>query len=251
MYKLVLEKKITEFDQTEGGIEAHFLRRLRAQLDELDHACRLTPAQTKKLELAGRAEIKRWMDRLDRVGQEFVDSATGDVGALRDEIDKLLADADGLFRSGSYLSKTVVATLNQEQLRAGNAHRYEQAVSRTVRKLARSIHMSDEQSDTLSKVLLNETKPPSEFGQLDYALVLFLASRLPESSLRGIFDESQWKMFQRQVASGAATEAFLKREGYEFGDQVLHSGPASSEPKANPAKSKNQGQDLSVNEHRP
>ena len=58
MYKQILEKQITDFDPENGGIEAHFDRRLAAELKELDRACHLTAAQTKKLQLAGRAETQ-------------------------------------------------------------------------------------------------------------------------------------------------------------------------------------------------
>jgi len=193
--------------------------------------CRLTAAQRKKLELAGRAEIKRWTDQLESVGREFMESARSDPETLRDHIDSLLQASDELFRQGSFLSKAIEQTLNAGQLRARNVNRYERAVSKTVQRLARSLHLSDSQCDNLSSVILRETAVPRKFGQVDSSMVLFQASRLPEAKLKAIFSDIQWTMFKRRI-EGGITEEYLKREGYEFGDTPAFPEADPSEPAA-------------------
>src|SRR5438128_7468487 len=61
------------FQQDRNAFEAR--RRLDSQLalqvEDIDRACKLTDAQKKKLQLAGRGDVKRFFDRYETVRQKF------------------------------------------------------------------------------------------------------------------------------------------------------------------------------------
>ncbi len=56
---------------------------------------------------------------------------------------------------------------------------------------------SDEQRERLTKLLLQETRLPSRLDDDEISVMLAQAARLPESKIRPIFDESQWRSVSR------------------------------------------------------
>ena len=130
-----------------------------------------------------------------------------------------------LFGDGSLFSKTVVNTLSHDQLsrveevtRHKNMRLYRDAVSQAARSLAGLANLSTKQTEELSNLILAETRPPRRFGQSDYALVMFQASRLPPSKLKPILLEAQWNLIKQHLASWNDAEQFLKSEGFVFDD---------------------------------
>ena len=222
--KKQLEHRIAVSAGTGDGLRDHFETRLEGRLNALQFTCHLTGAQRKKLQLAGRGDIKRLMDRLDPIVKNTVDANAGDV-ELTAEMRDLPTAVDRLFDAGSLFSKTLVTTLSQEQvaeneraLRDENSAWYRNAVANTVRMLARLADLSDAQREQLSKLILSETTPPLKIGleDYDYAVVMFQASRLPELKLQEILDEGQRKTLECQIASWADSESILKKQGFVF-----------------------------------
>jgi hypothetical protein len=212
-----------------GSAEA-LEKRLETRIRELNDLCRLTEPQVKKLHLAGRGDIKRYTDRLDSLVKRTTDNDSGADSKLGLEIHDLEKIRDRLFDDGSLFSKTFVKTLSQDQLdridavdRHSNMRLYRDAVTQATRGLAGLANLSTKQTEELSNLILAETRPPRRFGQSDYALVMFQASRLPESKLKPIFLEAQWKLLKQHVESWNDAEQFLKSEGFVFDDR-----PASS-----------------------
>ena len=197
-FKKQLERRIAVSAGAGVELRVHFETRLEGRLNALQSTCHLTEAQRKKLQLAGRGDIKRFMDRLDPIVKDSVHTTAVEMQELTAKMRDLQNTADGLFDAGSLFSKTLVTTLSQEQvaeneraLRDENSAWYRNGVANTVRMLARLADLSDAQSEKLSKLILTETTPPLKFGlaDYDYAVVMFQASRLPEAKLQEIFDE--------------------------------------------------------------
>ena len=220
-----------------NAIERRFMRRLGEGLEstetlekllasrirDLKDVYGLTELQMKKLHLAGRGDIKRFVDRLDSLVKRTTAADFGDDSNLGIDLRDLEKTRERLFDEGSLFSKTVVNTLSPDQLarieedvRHNNLRLYRDAVTQAARGLAGLANLSTKQTEELSNLILAETRAPRRFGQSDYALVMFQASQLPESKLKPIFVDAQWKLLKQHLASWNDAEQFLKSEGFVF-----------------------------------
>lgn len=223
-----LQRRLTAFGGTPAGLRKHLETCLTGRLDALDSTCHITAAQRKKLQVAGRGDIKRLMDRIDPI-------FNGSAKLNRDEADHLLGETRDLdrvlkvpFNAGSLFSKAMINTLTHEQfaenaraLREKNSAWYVNAVTDAVRRLAKIADLSEAQAEKLSKLILTETSPPQKFGSADYSFVMFRTSKLSETKLRQILDERQWSALKSQLASWADAESTLKKQGFVFDDGPL------------------------------
>ncbi len=118
------------------------------------------------------------------------------------------------------IAKVLQRTLDPEQTAqleqqetARRKFRYEAKVGLVVAALESGIPLRDEQRQKLLKVLLEETRPPRQFGQYDYYVVLYQAAKLDEGKLKPIFDDDQWRALTQLFAQIQGIEAHLKRTG--------------------------------------
>jgi hypothetical protein len=213
--------------------------RLAGRLRELETECHVTAAQMKKLQLAGRGDIKRFMDRVNHVASVMEDpgSSVEDLRAARLEmIDLGTLAGPRLFGDDSLLCKTLGSTLDQDQAAARerallerNAVRHRTTIDRVVKAIQDNLGMNEAQGTRLAELLLRETRPPRKFGNApDVALVLFQASRIPEARIRPIFDDAQWRIMSRWMAiyvRGASGEETLNRNGFVFDDDTSVTPP--------------------------
>ena len=210
---------------------------LSLEVDRLDKNCSMTDTQKKKLMLAGRGDIKRFFDKVAEKKRKF-DQLKNDqnrVGEIFQEIQPLQMTFNaGIFNDGSFFAKTVKNTLNEEQttryakvIRERDLFRYRCVVTSSCRC---SITPSDSAPSSKKFVLLlmEETKPPKHFGQYDTQVILLQASKLPESKIKPIFDDAQWRILSRQLTQAKSMELFLKRNGFLDDD-----GAADNKPKVN------------------
>jgi hypothetical protein len=217
-------------------------RALAERIHELNATCGLTPLQTRKLRVAGAGDIKRFMDRVEPILQISGDPKSS-VDELRDAANDLSALRTSvqskIFGESSLFSKTLANTLDADQkaqLERAQARecarRYELAIERAIDRLRANLWLSKEQCARLSTLLATESRPPRVFGSApDVALVLFQASRLPESKIRPIFDESQWRTFQHWTSAYAAPsrgETALERNGFVFEPAPTSKPPAGA-----------------------
>jgi hypothetical protein len=221
--RLLMHRRITAFDGTAAGLRKHLETRLTGRLDSLQDTCKLTVPQRKKLQLAGRGDIKRLMDRIDPIFESSANSTVADIQRFTAETRELFNAMNGLFDAGSLFSKTMSTTLTHEQfaeheraLREKNLAWYVNAVTDAVPRLAKIVDLSEAQAGKLSGLILRETSPPQKFGPADYAFVMFRASKLSEAKLREILDERQWTALKSQLASWADAENLLKNQGFVF-----------------------------------
>jgi hypothetical protein len=221
--RLLMHRRITAFDGTAAGLRKHLETSLTGRLDALQSTCKLTVPQRKKLQLAGRGDIKRLIDRIDPIFENSANSTVADIQRFAAETRDLFKTVNGLFDAGSLFSKTMSTTLTHEQfaereraLREENSAWYVNAVTDAVRRLAKIVDLSEEQAGKLSSLILTETSPPQKCGSADYAFVMFRASKLSEAKLREILDERQWTALKSQLASWADAESLLKNQGFAF-----------------------------------
>jgi hypothetical protein len=216
------------------------LRMVSLRIVALTLECALTEAQVKKLELAGKGDIKRFLDRLDDIARRLDDPAA-DEHVLR----RVLADwkpieinwKNEFLGPGSLLTKTLKTTLTPQQAAMREVavtdqrrQHYEWSIAVATRWLQTNLVLSDRQSERLARLLVKETRPPRKFGNAtDIPLVLFQVASLPEETIRPIFDEGQWEALKRWLdmyKAGAEGAKVLERLGFILEAGHGHAPPA-------------------------
>jgi hypothetical protein len=214
---------------------------LTERIEEVERSCPLTEPQRKKLLVAGKGEIKRFLDRLDALRPRYENGAV-EIGDSHggDSIHNLQTERRGLLSDGSLFGKTLARTLSQEQFVRYKTDRlnrsrfpYGEAVYQAARKLQTSLSLSMDQRQRLEKLLLEETRAPKKIGRNSvYSLVIFQASRIPEARLKPIFTEAQWQLVNQQMAAWrwGNGEALFEESGYVFADKPAETRPIGAIP---------------------
>jgi hypothetical protein len=245
-YKAQFDRWVASQFRSREELEMLLVRQVR----KLTAQCQLREDQSKKLQLAGHGDIKRFMDRIEHVAKIMEDSTSSidDLRAARIEIQALRMQtlrtpaSERLFGEDSLLGKTLTAMLDPHQASARRAALFEQnrqrhktAIESAAKTLQTNLNLSDRQRDRLTKLLLKETRPPRKFGTApDVGLVLFQLSQISEEKTRPIFDDAQWRIVSRWTASyirGSSGEKSLTINGFVFDDQpgsVDQSRPAEA-----------------------
>jgi hypothetical protein len=202
---------------------------LAMQIEELDRACRLSDAQKKKLRLAGAGDVKRLFDTYAEKKRKFqlVKADQTRINEVLQDIQPLQASlAAGAFGEGSIFAKTLGRTLDpaQSERYAGIArekqlYRYRARVELAVSILDNYVGMTADQRHRLADVLVAETRSPRKFGRYDYQVVVYQASKLPDTKLRPIFDDDQWRKVRRQFDQVKGMESYLRTNGFLPGDE--------------------------------
>lgn len=197
---------------------------LTLRVDDIDRTCKVSPDQRAKLLLAGRGDVKRFMDRVDEKRKKFeeVRKDRNKVGMFHQELQPLrLAFSGGLFGTGSLLEKTLRRTLDEEQaekyqgaLRERAAYRYGAAVDFLSTKLARALGLSVDQRERLARLIKDETRPPKSMGTQDFNVASYQASQVPMAKYEAILDDAQIKVLERQFANWKRNDRMLEQQGY-------------------------------------
>ena len=212
--------------QNQGNAQAGRKRietMLALQTDEADRVCSLSELQKKKIQLAGRGDIKRFFDRVEEVRKKFqlVKNDQNKFQEIWQDIQPLQTTlSTGLFDDDSIFRKTLRKNLTDEQSRQYDkveqerrTFRYRAKVEFAVAMLDNGLPLNDEQRQKLVALLLAETKPPKRFGQYDYYVVMVQMGKLPEDKLKPLFDDGQWRMLRQQLNSMRGMEPWLKQTG--------------------------------------
>src|SRR5439155_1350186 len=108
------EQWVFQQDRNAAGAQKRFESLLALQVEDIDRACKLSDEQKKKLQLAGRGDIKRFFDGYEKVRQKFksfnndiqrIQEIQPDVNPLRTVIQA------GPFNDDSLLYKSLRHTL--------------------------------------------------------------------------------------------------------------------------------------------
>jgi hypothetical protein len=194
---------------------------LAIRIDDIERVCALSEIQKKKLKLAGHGDIKRFYDRVEDVKQKMQRMSNQPNNNIWGEVQPLQTEIfTGLFRDDSIFQKTIKKTLTEEQaaryealLRERDLERKRATIELFVAHLDKALGLSEDQRTRLISLLTNEIPPPLKMGQSDYWYFMFRTSKLPESTLKPIFDAPQWRLLSRQFPQAQGMEQWLKNTG--------------------------------------
>ena len=196
---------------------------VKMKLAELQRVCDLTDAQSKKLSLAARGDMRQFFDDVEIVRQKFL-KVRNDQNAFNQiwqEINPLQQkQAAGLFGDSSFFAKTVRNTLTREQqekyqviLDDRRRFRYQAAAEVALHNLSNTVGLRHDQHEAIFKLIIEETQPPLTFGQYDQYFVFYSLAKLPNAKLKPLLDDRQWKLLQPHLQQGRAMEANLMQQG--------------------------------------
>jgi hypothetical protein len=196
---------------------------LTLQVDDVARIGQLTELQKKKLVLAGRGDIKRFLEKVEEKRQKFekVKTDQNKVGEIYQELLPLRSILQtGLFNQGSLYAKTLKTVLNdqeideyQKRIREKNQFRYRAKIELVVAQLDQSVGFRADQRRGFIELILSETEPPDRYGQYDYYVVLYQAAHVPAAKLEPLFEQRQWAVLQRCLNQGRGMEPFLRGQG--------------------------------------
>jgi hypothetical protein len=201
---------------------------LAIRLDDVERACGISEGQKKKLKLAGVGDIKRFYDRVEEAKQKLQRMGPTQNNNIWQDVQPLQAEIfAGLFGDESIFQKTLKKTLSQEQSARYDALLSERVVERRqasielfVAHLDKALGLTEAQRTRLISLFSNEIPPPLKMGQSDYWYFMFRTSKLPESTLRPIFDVPQWRLLSRQFPQAQGMEQWLKNNGVIAGGNL-------------------------------
>lgn len=196
---------------------------VKMKLAELRRVCDLTEAQSKKLSLAARGDMRQFLEDVEVVRQKFL-KVRNDQNAFNQiwqEINPLQQrQAAGLFGESSFFAKTVRNTLTREQqekyqvvLDDRRRFRYQAAVEVALHNLSNTIALRHDQHEAMFKLIIKETQPPLTFGSYDQYFVFYSLAKLPNAKLKPLLDDRQSKLLQPHLQQGRAMESTLMQYG--------------------------------------
>jgi len=204
--------------------EERFKALLAVNIADVERSCPLSESQKRKLLLAGRGDIKRFTDRVADARAVFhrLNNDQNGINAIFQETQPLAALlANGLFGVDSLYTKTLATTLEPEQaaryreaVREKQRFRYKAKVALALANLDEAVGFTSEQNRRFLAVVLEETAPLEKpAGAMETNFVLFKIARIPETKIRPIFDDAQWKAISRQLEKARGLEPMLRANG--------------------------------------
>lgn len=218
---------------------------LEIELSDLDRTCQLDVTQRKKLLLAGRLDIQRFLDAYGVLRRKFLKIRTdqnamnafwGEMSPLQQQIQS------GLFGDGSLFRGVIAKALNGEQVQKVEAASLARRTYRMRAKLElllvaadEGMALSSEQRDRLMELCLANLKPARRNSPYDSHVVMYQLALIPEAKLAEILKPRQlnfWKQSMAQFGVNGGMVNFLKQngvwpEGLEFPNAAE---PATEQP---------------------
>lgn len=197
---------------------------LNLRIEAVDQVAKLNDKQKLKLTLAGRHDIQSFADQYDILKYEMVGSVYGqdEINVAYQRIQPLQTRWNaGIFDKSSLFYKVLPNTLSAEQLAAYEQEelkrrkfRYTAKVKATLSSLEGALPFTGKQRQQLEELILADTTPPKKFGQYDFQVVLYQASKLPEDKLKKIFDDAQFRQLKMRFNQAAGMEQMLIQQGW-------------------------------------
>ena len=211
----------------ENGNAAATRKRLDAQLllqvEDIDRTCQLTGAQKQKIQLMGRGDIKRFFDRYQIVRQKFqlIKHDQQKQQEIWQDINPLQMTLQvGLFHEESLLYKSLQHSLSNEQYaryeaaeRERRNFRHRASIELSVSVLEQNVPLRETQRRDVIALLTKDTKPAKKSGPYDFYWIMYQLGRIPEHRVKSLFDQTQWKLMEGQLAQFKGMEAFLRQNG--------------------------------------
>jgi hypothetical protein len=216
---------VPEFDMDQwifGGQVADVIRKrfeaaLEQDIKRFDGRYGLNPAQKKKLELAGRLDIKRYFDRVEEAKAEYK-RVKGDWNKMGNRVVELQQAQNRIFTDvfgdESMLAKTLKKNLTTEQVAGYEKGIYRKRVEWMAGLLNGRLGLSTDQRRGFVDLVVDETLPLKRYGNFDYDAIMFQVSRLPRERLRRVLDERQCRELNLRFDQARRMQSILVSEGY-------------------------------------
>ncbi len=223
------------------GARSKLESQLLTQLDDLDRICDLTDDQRLKLELAASGDMKHFFDRIDEKRRKY-SAKTYDQNKISEIFQELQPLQqiynNGLFARDSLFQKTILRTLDtgqseryQDLQRERTAYRFRAKVDQLAAELGRSLGLRAAQRQQLVKLMRERIPPFRKSGQYDNYALMYKLSKLADTEVKPLLDESQFKVFKIQVQNAQNLKQFLKQQGYFDDDPEETADPVPAKPK--------------------
>jgi hypothetical protein len=210
---------------------AWMLTRLTLMIDDIDRRTSLTEAQKTKLHAAGELDIGRFFERVEQMKEELL-AHPGDPARARERRPanlRILSDyQSGLLAEGSFFSKVLNSILDEDQAarireswELRNRTRWRARALLTTMIWGNAIGLSDDQRRKLSDLIVAEIPPPNRPGPTDFQFIMYRLGQLHPAKLRPIFDDGQWRLFNRHLNQARTNERFksdMADFGYDLGE---------------------------------
>jgi hypothetical protein len=193
-------------------LEAQLSRRL----SDLDRLYGLSNSQKKKLRLAGEGEIKRAFDAAAEMRQRY-EAVGNDAEKLQALFVELEPEQRVLFKDlfgeRSFLEKVVCKSLVGEQLAKREVVLRERALAHArecvdvlIIHETQGLGLSDRQRRELAELFHSDPGAPRDgkAPRPSFDEVIRRMSAFPESRLKAIFDERQWRVVSRRIEGARA-----------------------------------------------
>lgn len=195
---------------------------LKLHLEATDRVCGLSEEQKENLQLAGRGDYARFSRQVDELKRKYVGKTydQNEVGNVYQKLQPLSqAYQAGLLGDSSLFAKVRANTLTSEQaakfdhMEAKRRQaRFAAKVGLFIMTVERSCPLTDKQRTALKELFLAEMKPPKQFGQYDWYVIMYEASKVPEAKYEAILDEAQAKQFKLTLRQGQEFQHFLRQQ---------------------------------------
>lgn len=219
-------RQVVDGQGSADGVRRQMESILDGEIRTVDARCSLNEAQKKKLQLAGRGDIARWLSRVSELRAKFTATPMDQrqYQAIMVELRPLRTVPQlGPFGESSLLRKTLRTTLSDEQLpryRALVRERAVQAVENALRILdsqTRTKLVGDNRQKFIDTLVDHGNFPQTNSPYIQY-IVWLEADRL-EDQLKPLLDETQRLAFQQQVGKARQVEQALRSSGQWPGAQ--------------------------------
>lgn len=181
---------------------------LQTQINLVATSTGLNDEQRRRLEIAGKGDIARFYGTVEllkrkypggTLSQEKFNQMWTDIQPLTNRL------SAGLHGRRSLFEKVLPVILDESQwgtysaeIQARQARHYRAKIEAAVVILDQRVPMTDDQRKRFVSVALEKSTPPAVFGQNDFYVILWKMSQLPETDLKPIFDEKEWKVLSAQ-----------------------------------------------------
>jgi hypothetical protein len=197
---------------------------LKLRLDSLERAGGLSKAQIEKLQLAGRADITRFVGKVDALKEECRGMDVNNqnfqniwpkISALQTELNSGLLNNKSLYSKAlEKMSRADPSAPFVKPERERRKFRHRAALEMAVSTLEFGVPLTDVQRRKFIDLLVKETEPPKRYGDQDIYVVFYQASKLDAGKLKPIFDDAQWQALREMFDRAKSMEAHLRSQGY-------------------------------------
>jgi len=202
---------------------ARIVAHLKLKLEEVNRVCTLNPDQTTKLSLAGQGDIKRFLDQVEALRVKFLEIRNDQnrMNQFWQQVAPLQQkQTAGLFGESSIFAKTLSKTLTDDQrnkyrglVDERRMFRYRAMIEVSLINMDETVALRRDQHEALTKLMLEQTKPPLAFGQYDSHYVMYAMAKIPSQKIQPLLDATQWKQLQQQIQQSRGMEGFLAQNG--------------------------------------